>query len=77
LPKITLKTNGFALGTIKKGYFKIDNGEIVKIILNSDNKPLILFTKTDGKKIYYSAKDKSNKEVVNEVLKTMPNILCK
>jgi hypothetical protein len=77
LPEITLKTNGFALGTIKKGYFKIDNGEIVKIILNSDNKPLILFTKTDGKKIYYSAKDKSNKEVVNEVLKTMPNILCK
>ncbi len=77
LPEIILKTNGFALGTIKKGCFKTKNGEIVKLILNSDNKPIILFTKTDGKKIYYSAKDKSNEEVVDEFKKTLPNIMYK
>ncbi len=77
LPEIILKTNGFALGTINKGFFKTKNEEIVKLILNSDNKPVILFTKTDGKKIYYSAKDKSNKIVVDEMRKTLPNILYK
>lgn len=75
LPEITLKTNGFALGTINKGYFKTRNGEIVKLILNSDNKPIILFTKTDGKKIYYSAKDKSNEQILDEIRKILPNIV--
>ncbi|SKC00125.1 protein of unknown function [Parapedobacter luteus] len=75
LPEITSKTNGFALGTINKGYFKTRNGEIVKLILNSDNKPFILFTKADGKKIYYSAKDKSNEQVLDEMSKTLPNIV--
>lgn len=77
LPEITLKTNGFALGTINKGYFKTRNGEIVKLILNSDNKPIILFTKTDGKKIYYSAKDKPNEKILDEIRKTLPNIVYK
>ena len=75
LPKITLKTNGFALGTINKGYFKTKNGEVVKLILNSDNKPVILFKKTNGKKIYYSAKDKPNEKVLDEIRKTLTNIV--
>jgi hypothetical protein len=77
LPKITSKTNGFALGTINKGYFKTNNGEIVKLILNADNKPIILLIKTDGKKIYYSAKDKPNEEVMKEMKKALPTILYK
>ncbi|MDA0200240.1 MAG: DUF3784 domain-containing protein [Bacteroidetes bacterium] len=75
LPKITLKTNGFALGTINKGYFKTKNGEVLKLILNSDNKPVILFKKTNGKKIYYSAKDKPNEKVLDEIRKTLTNIV--
>jgi hypothetical protein len=74
LPNITLKTNGFALGEIRKGYFKTENGEIVKLILNSTQKPYILFTKSDGKKIFYSAKEKPNEEILNEIKKTLPNI---
>lgn len=77
LPKISIKTNGFALGTIKKGYFKTKHGEIVKLILNSGNKPAILFTKVDGKKIYYSAKEKPNEEVLKEIKKTLPNVVYK
>lgn len=74
LPNITLKMNGFALGNIKKGYFKTGNGEMVKLILNSDNKPYLLFTKTDGKKIYYSAKGKPNEKIFSEMKNTLPEI---
>ena len=74
IPHITSKTNGFALGSINKGYFKTENGEIVKLILNSDHKPYILFIKSDGKKIYYSAKEESNEEILNNIKQTLPNI---
>lgn len=71
LPKIALRTNGFALGDIRKGYFKTENGEIVKLILNSAQKPYILFTKSDGKKIYYSAKERPNEEILKELKRTL------
>ncbi|MFA7274198.1 MAG: DUF3784 domain-containing protein [Crocinitomicaceae bacterium] len=74
LPKITLKTNGFALGTIKKGYFKTNEGEIVKLILNADQSPLLLFTKTNGQKIYFTAKEKSSFEVMDELEKKLPDL---
>ena len=74
LPNSTWKMNGFALGSIKKGYFKTENGEIVKLILNSDNKPYILFIKSDGKKIYYSAKKTPNEKIFNEIKQTLPDI---
>lgn len=72
LPEITLRTNGFALGSIRKGYFKTKGGDSVKLILNSDHKPIILLIKTDGKKIYYSAKDTPNEEVLNDIKKSLP-----
>ena len=74
LPKIVLKTNGFALGDIKKGYFKTDTGEQVKLILNSDQKPYILFTKQDGKQIYFTAKNESNTHILNELKKEVPSV---
>ena len=74
LPKITLKTNGFALGRISKGYFKTDQGETIKLIINSDKEPYILFTKTNGKKIYFSAKEKPNEYILNEMKKALPRI---
>ena len=77
LPKITIRTNGFSLGIIRKGYFKTKDGEIVKLILNSDTKPYILITKKNGKKIYFSSKEKSNKSLYNEIREKLPNIVLK
>lgn len=73
LPKITRRTNGFSLGSIHKGYYKTKDGEKIKLILNSDKKPYILFTKKDGHKIFYSAKEKSNEVLFNEIKSTLRN----
>ena len=73
-PKIIKRTNGFSAGTIKKGYYETDKGEIVKLILNEENKPYILITKSDGKKIYYSAKEESNEKLFDSINKIFPNI---
>lgn len=74
LPRITVKTNGFALGSIQKGYFKTSEGEIVKLIINSDARPCILITKADGKKIYYSSGERLNEEIFEEIKKALPDI---
>lgn len=77
LPKIKLKTNGFALETIKKGHFKTADDKKVKLVINSDQKPIILFIKTDGQLIYYSAKSQDNTEILELIKKEFPNIAVK
>lgn len=73
LPQITFKTNGFGLGSVRKGYFRTKEKEVVKLILNGDQQPVILFTKTDGKKIYFSARNTSNEGIINELQQIFPN----
>lgn len=67
LPKIKMKSNGFALGEINKGYFKTSDGERIKLLLNSNQKPLLLFTKQNGEKVFFSSKIKSNSDILNDV----------
>lgn len=62
-PKITRRTNGFSAGNIKKGFYKTDKGEVVKLIINADTKPYILITKLNGKKVYYSSKEEPNEKL--------------
>ncbi|NVK33009.1 MAG: DUF3784 domain-containing protein [Rhodobacteraceae bacterium] len=73
LPVISMKTNGFGLGTIRKGHFRTKSKEQVKLIINSEQKPLLLLTKSDGKKIFYSAKSKTNQELYAELKEHLPN----
>jgi hypothetical protein len=69
LPEITSKRSGFALETIKKGYFKTINGEEVKLLINSKSNPFILITTKDNQKIDYSSKLKSHEEIYNQLNK--------
>ena len=41
----------------------------VKLLINSNKKPIILIITKDKKKIFYSAKEKSNVEIYNEIIK--------
>ena len=56
IPPIRMKTNGYATGNIRKGYFKTKEGEIIKLILNSDQSPYTFILKTNGQKIYFNTK---------------------
>jgi alpha-acetolactate decarboxylase len=74
LPEITLRTNGFASGNVQKGYFETKSKENVKLIINGDQRPVILITNLRDKKIYYSAKKKSNEDIFKELKKTFPGV---
>lgn len=66
-PEIAFKSNGFALGEIKKGYFKTKSGEEIKLILNSSQSPMILIVKKSGQKIIYSTKNESNINLMGSI----------
>lgn len=68
IPEISYKSNGFALGAIKKGYFKTKSGEEIKLILNSGSKPFLLISKKSGKKIYYSDKDGNTSDAYKKIV---------
>lgn len=72
LPEISIRTNGFALQTIKKGYFKTANGEKIKLLINTDKQPIIYITTTDNQNIYYSSKNESNLIILNELKQILP-----
>lgn len=65
LPRITFRESGFALGRASKGYFRAagpagsSGSERVKLILNTKTPPYLLITKTNGRKIYYTARSVS------------------
>jgi len=67
LPEISIKTNGFALHTIKKGDFETKDGENVKLFINSKDKPIIYITTYNNKKIYYSSKNDSSQQIFNKI----------
>lgn len=69
IPEIRSKTNGAALEIIKKGYFITKENQNVKLLINSNKKPIILIKTKDKNKIFYSAKEKSNVKIYNEIIK--------
>lgn len=73
LPIITSKSNGFALGETRKGYFRTQDGEAVKLILNSNTQPYLLITKINNEKIYFSSKDNSNSAYFHQLEDTLPH----
>ncbi len=69
IPEISSKINGSNLEVIKKGYFKTKENQNVKLLINSNTKPIIVITTKDNKMIFYSAKEKSNTEIYNQIIK--------
>lgn len=63
LPAIESKSNGFAIGSVRKGYFRTSQGEKIKLIINADKKPIIQIIKKDGSKIYYASGTLANEEI--------------
>lgn len=60
LPEIRLRSNGLAMGNIKKGLFKTKGGEKVKLFVSgSEDNAIIEIIKNDGQKIYFSGKTPS------------------
>lgn len=70
LPAINTRSNGFSLGEVRKGYFKTEDGNTIKLVINQKQGCYILFTRSDGLRIYFSDR-KENNAVLFLRLKTL------
>ncbi|WP_156625966.1 DUF3784 domain-containing protein [Clostridium tertium] len=67
LPEISSRTNGYSDGVNKKGDFKLENGEKIKLYVQSEDGPFIKITSKD-KVVFINYKDKV------ETLKLLNNL---
>ena len=67
LPNTTMRTNGYALGPVRKGHFKTDKGEIIKLLVDTEQGPFILIEKKSGEKIYFGVKGKPMESIAAEL----------
>lgn len=73
-PDLTLRVKGYDDGKVQKGYFKNRSDELVKIVANKKQGPLILITTTDDEKIYYVPEHKSAEDIFRELQIVYPGI---
>ena len=57
IPSIQLRTNGFALGAVRKGYFLMEGMGTVKLFLSSTSPPYIKIQTVDNRSIIINFKD--------------------
>lgn len=74
LPKITIRKNGFSLGNIHKGYYKTSDDSTLKLLLDSNQKPVIFIDLVDGSDIYFSYKTASNIALYEQLKQTMNSV---
>ena len=71
LPTIKLRTNGFSLGNIKKGFFNLDKFGKSRLLIHSDLAPYLILTKNNKDKIIINFKDKIETEKTYEKIKAL------
>jgi hypothetical protein len=64
---ISHKQIGYAMGEVKKGYFRLENGEKVKLILHSNKFPILYIKLKNGKQIFYSISSMENKTLYHKI----------
>lgn len=71
IPNIKMKTNGFSLGQVKKGFFNLDGLGNSRLLLHSNTPPFLILSKNDGEKIILNFKDKLETEMTYDKIKAM------
>ncbi|MBE9466248.1 DUF3784 domain-containing protein [Dyadobacter subterraneus] len=62
LPKITMKSNGFAAGDFRKGYFKTKDRKTIKLFVNKREKQILLLNTMEGD-VYFSSSDVDSEDL--------------
>ena len=59
LPEIKMRTSGFSFGTVKKGFFDLNEFGKCRLLIHSENPPYLIISKGNGEKTIINFKEKS------------------
>ena len=74
LPRINNKKNGFSVGDMHKGYYSTNEGTKIKLLLDSNQKPVIFIDLVEGSDVYFSSKTASNQVLYEQLKQTMNSV---
>jgi len=70
MPEIVRRTNGYSFLSVKKGYFKTEDGRTVKLFLHSSEAPYLKISDKSGTSVFINYKDSGLTErVYGEIFK--------
>ncbi|MEL6670591.1 MAG: DUF3784 domain-containing protein [Bacteroidota bacterium] len=64
LPSLTMKTNGYSLGDVQKGFFRTEEGQRIKLLINARQNPYILIIPDRGTHCYFSGRSIRNTDLI-------------
>lgn len=73
IPQVNLRTNGFGLGYIRKGFFRTVDGKTVHFILASNNLPALHINTINGENIYVNTLDSKEMDEVIQLFRKENN----
>lgn len=73
IPQVNLRTNGFGLGYIRKGFFRTVDGKTVHFILTSNNLPALHINTINGENIYVNTLDSKEMDKVIQLFRKENN----
>ncbi|URW79094.1 DUF3784 domain-containing protein [Xiashengella succiniciproducens] len=71
LPEIKMRTNGFSFGTVKKGFFDLNEFGKSRLLIQSEKPPYLIISKGNGEKTIINFKEKSVTESTYSEIKTL------
>lgn len=71
IPPIGMRTNGFSMGSVKKGFFKLETFGECRLLVHSDTPSFLIISKHNGDKIIINYKDQTETEALYDRLKTL------
>ena len=73
IPQVNLRTNGFGLGYIRKGFFRTVDGKTVHFILTSNNLPALHINTINGENIYVNTLNSKEMDKVIQLFRKENN----
>lgn len=73
IPQVNLRTNGFGLGYIRKGFFRTVDDKTVHFILASNNLPALHISTINGENIYVNTLDSKEMDEVIQLFRKENN----
>lgn len=73
IPQVNLRTNGFGLGYIRKGFFRTVDGKTVHFVLASNNLPALHISTINGENIYVNTLDSKEMDEVIQLFRKENN----
>lgn len=68
LPELTMRTNGFALGQVKKGYFLSKENQTIFLLVYNNQGPFLHIENTEGEHFYIDGEKEQVKKLLKELI---------